>query len=328
MNRHLTPPCLFALAASRPFGERVAAACGVTLSGVEERGFEDGEHKTRPLQSVRGRDVYVIESLCESAEQRINDKLVRLLFFVGALRDAGAGYVTVVAPYLCYARKDRKTKPRDPVTTRYLAALFEAVGAHRMVTLDVHNLAAYQNAFRIATEHLEARPLFVRHVEALPGELAVVSPDVGGVKRAEAFRQSLEQRLRRGVPAGFMEKHRSGGRVTGQTLVGEVRGRTVLLIDDLIASGTTLARAAEACHAHGAAKVIGMASHGAFTARAGEALANPALDALVITDTIPVQRLTDPAVTAKLQVLDTSALFAEAIRRLHEDGSIVELSGD
>ena len=146
---------LFGLEASRGFAADVARALGTPLAVHEERGFEDGEHKTRPLESVRGRDVYVVQSLYGDAAQTVNDKLVRLLFFVGALRDASAARVTAVVPYLAYARKDRKSKSRDPVTTRYVAQLFEAVGADRIVTLDVHNLAAYQNAFRCRTEHLE-----------------------------------------------------------------------------------------------------------------------------------------------------------------------------
>jgi ribose-phosphate pyrophosphokinase len=316
---------LFALNASRPFGDAVARALGRELAAHEEREFEDGEHKARPLESVRGRDVYVVQSLHGDPRQSANDKLVRLLFFLGAVRDAGAGRVTALVPYLCYARKDRKTKSRDPVTTRYVAGLFEAVGVDRVVTLDVHNLAAYQNAFRIATENLEARELFAAHSLGRAEELAVVSPDVGGVKRAEAFRQALEARLDRPVAAGFMEKHRSAGRVSGEILVAEVTDRTVLLIDDLIASGTTLVRAARACLERGAERVIGLASHGAFADRANETLAEPALDRLVITDTIPPERITAAAVRGKLEVVSAAPLFAEAVRRLHEDGSIVEL---
>ena len=138
---------LFALGATRPHGDAIARRLGLELSPHEEREFEDGEHKSRPLISVRGRDVYVIHSLYGDREQSANDKLVRLLFFLGALRDASAGRVTAIVPYLAYARKDRKSKPRDPVTTRYVASLFEAVGTDRVVTLDVHNLAAFQNAY-------------------------------------------------------------------------------------------------------------------------------------------------------------------------------------
>src|SRR6516165_8314689 len=138
---------VFALNSSHDFGEKVCARLGIPQSSHEEREFEDGEHKTRPLVNVRGRDVFVIQSLYGDPKQSVNDKLCRFLFFAGALRDASADRVTAVIPYLCYARKDRRSKPRDPVTTRYVAALFEAVGADAAVTMDVHNLAAYQNAW-------------------------------------------------------------------------------------------------------------------------------------------------------------------------------------
>ncbi len=203
----MTPddPCLFALNASRPYGERVASALGLPLAGHEEREFEDGEHKARPLENVRGRDVYVIHSLYGEPGISANDKLVRLLFFIGALKDASAARVTAICPYLAYSRKDRRSKPRDPVSSRYVAQLFEAVGTDRMVTLDVHNLAAYQNAFRIPAEHLEARGLFVAWFAArLQDEnLVVVSPDAGGVKRADALRDSLARALGRPVGAAL-----------------------------------------------------------------------------------------------------------------------------
>jgi ribose-phosphate pyrophosphokinase len=319
---------LFAPRSTRAYGERVAAELDTALAELEERAFEDGEHKTRPLESVRGRDVYVIESLASDPHQPVNDKLVRLLFLLATLIDHGAFRVTAVLPYLCYARKDRRTKARDPVTIRYLAQLLECTGLHRVLTMDVHNLAAYQNAFRIPAEHLEARRLFADHVASAGCGLVVVSPDTGGVKRAEALRQTLEVRLQRDVPAAFMEKYRSSGRVTGERLVGEVAGCTVLLVDDLIASGGTLARAAAACRKAGATRVVAMATHAAFTPGAADALADPALDELVVTDTIASGRISSPTVAAKLSVLNTSGFVAEAIRRLHENGSLVALNGD
>lgn len=318
---------LFAMNASRALGERVAAAIGVPLAPHEEREFEDGEHKARPLASVRDSDAYVVHSLHGDARQSANDKLVRLLFFVGALRDAGAARVTAVAPYLCYARKDRRSKARDPVSTRYVAALFEAVGTDRIVTLDVHNLAAYENAFRIRTEHLVATPLFVEHFRALAGadELTVVSPDIGGVKRAEAFREALEACIGRPVGRAFMEKSRSEGVVTGDTLVGDVRGRTVIILDDLISSGTTLNRAVAASSAQGAKRILAAASHGLFTAKASELFANPALEELIITDTVPPCHL-DARARAKLRVVSIAPLVGEAIRRMHVGESLVELT--
>lgn len=320
---------MFALEAARDFGAKVAAALGVALAPHEERGFEDGEHKSRPLVNVRGRDVFVVHSLYGDARESANDKLCRLLFFIGALKDAAAARVTALVPYLCYARKDRKSKPRDPVTTRYVAALFEAVGTNRVVTLDVHNLAAYQNAFRCGTDHLEARRLFVDFLAPRVRDAAVtvVSPDVGGVKRADALRETLARALGREVPLAVMEKTRSAGVVSGAALVGDVAGRVALLVDDLISTGTTLARAASACRARGAVRVIAAATHGLFTGDANTRLAEPALDELLVTDSVPSFRLTDPAVRNKLTTLDVGPLFAQATRRIHENGSLVDLLG-
>jgi ribose-phosphate pyrophosphokinase len=321
--------CLFALGASRPFGERTAAALGTSLDPLEERSFADGEHKTRPMVNVRGRDVFVLHSLYADRDASVNDKLCRLLFFLGACRDAGAGRVTAVVPYLCYARKDRKTKARDPVTTRYVAGLFESLGVDAVVTMDVHNLAAYQNAFRRGGEHLEARRLFEAHFATLLADvdIAVVSPDVGGVKRADAFRRGLSARLGREVTGGFMEKGRSGGVVSGETLVGEVRGKSVVLLDDLIGAGTTMERAARACLEAGAASCRAAATHGLFLDGAADVVVGPELDGVVVTDTVPPFRLSPEIVSRRLTVLDAASTFAEAIIRMHTGGSLVDLLG-
>jgi ribose-phosphate pyrophosphokinase len=318
---------LFALEASRPWGEKVAARLGAALAAHEERGFEDGEHKTRPLVNVRGRDVYVIQSLYGDDTQSVNDKLCRLLFFIGTLKDASAERVTAVVPYLCYARKDRKTQTRDPVTTRYAAALFEAVGTDRVITLDVHNLAAFQNAFRCRTDHLEARKMFVNYFAPLLAreEILVLSPDVGGMKRADAFRDALARVMSRAIPTGFMEKQRARGVVSGESLFADVKERTVVIIDDLISTGTTIARAARACRAAGAKKVYVAATHGVFNAKANDVIADPVFEKVVITDSLPPFRLKPALVTKKLVILDAAALFAAAIERVHSGGSLVEL---
>jgi ribose-phosphate pyrophosphokinase len=321
---------LFALDASREFGEKVADHLGLALSAHEERAFEEGEHKTRPLVNVRGADVFVVQSLHGEPGESVNDKLCRLLFFVGALRDAAAGRVTVLAPYLCYARKDRKTQTRDPVTTRYVASLFEAVGVDRVVTIDVHNLAAFQNAFRCQTEHLEARPLFARHFAktSADDDLVILSPDVGGMKRAEAFRRTLESVMGRPAGIGFMEKRRALGEVSGERLYAEVDGKTVVMIDDMIGSGTTMERAASACLAAGAKQVFAAATHGLFVGRAGEVIGGNALKRTLVTDSVPPFRLDQSIVEAKVTVLSAAPLFADAIRAIHENGSIVELLAD
>src|SRR5579885_3339233 len=206
---------LFALQATAELGNRIADALGQPLAAHEERDFEDGEHKGRPLETVRDADVYVVQSLHGGPAESANDKLCRLLFFIGALRDAGAGRVTAVVPYLCYARKDRRTKPLDPVTTRYIAGLFEAVGTDAIVTLDVHNPAAFENAFRCRTVTLTGTPLFVAYAkERKDDKLCVVSPDTGGAKRAELLRETLEAACGKPVGKAFADKHRSAGVVS------------------------------------------------------------------------------------------------------------------
>ncbi|WP_461477596.1 ribose-phosphate diphosphokinase [Mesorhizobium jarvisii] len=165
----------------------------IELDPHEERDFEDGEHKARPLVSVRGRDVYVLHSLAGNGGASANDRLCKLLFFLATCKENGAARATAVVPYLAYARKDRQTKARDPVTTRYVAQLFEAMGTDRIVTLDVHNFAAFQNAFRCESVHLDTRKLFAPLIGKLAGDLPVTifSPDGGGVKtRATAQRGS------------------------------------------------------------------------------------------------------------------------------------------
>lgn len=323
---------LFALGATRAFGEAMATHLDVTLSPMEERSFEDGEFKQRPLASVRGRDVYAISSLYGETNASSADKLLRLLMFIGALKDSGAARVTAVTPYLCFSRKDRRTKPRDPIATRYVAQLFEAMRADALITVDVHNIAAFENAFRCETIPLDAHILFARHFLTLIGDapVAVVSPDLGGEKRAELFRQRLERMLKRPVAKAFMDKTRSEGRVTGDIFAGDVEGRVAIILDDLIAGGGTVARAAAACRAHGATQVFVAATHGIFATTAPETLRNAPIDGVAITDSIALRPndATAGALKEKLTVLPLATLFAEAIRRRHESGSIAQLLAD
>jgi ribose-phosphate pyrophosphokinase len=319
---------LFALPPSEPLGQAVADECGIAVAPHELRRFEDGEHKIRPLVSVRGRDVYVLCSLYGDATESVNDRLCRMMFFVGALRDAGAGRITTVAPYLCYSRKDRRTNPRDPVTTRYVARLIEAAGADRIVTIDVHNLAAYENAFRIPTEHLEANPLFVDRGRALGNErLAVVSPDPGGFHRAESLRDALEQAVGATVELAMLGKHRKGGVVRTESFVGNVEGRTALIVDDMIVTGTTLIRAADACRNRGALAVHVMATHGAFTPAAGGVLGSPLVDSIVITNTIAPDRIDLGPASKKLSVISVAPMLARAISTLHHERSMTTMLG-
>jgi ribose-phosphate pyrophosphokinase len=318
---------VFALAASAELGRAISVALDAPLSVHEERDFEDGEHKSRPVDSVNGTDVYVVMSLHGGPEKSANDKLCRLLFFIGALKDAGAARVTAVAPYLCYARKDRRTKPNDPVTTRYIAGMFESVGTDCVVTLEVHNPVAFENAFRRRTVTLTGTPLFVDYVAAhLPDErLSVISPDAGGMKRAELLREALEKKLGRAIGKGLAEKHRSAGVVSGDLFVGDVAGTTALIIDDLISTGGTLLRTARSAKAAGAKRVLALVTHGLFMQGSAEVIADPALDQIVVTDTVPPFRLEHPDLNKKLVILPAAPLLAEVIRRLHDERNLTDL---
>lgn len=308
---------LFALNATRALGERVAVALGRVLDAHEEREFEDGEHKARPLVDVRGADVYVIQGMQGEPGASANDRLIRLLFFAGCLREHGAARVTAVVPYLAYARKDRQTKPHDPVATRYVAQLAEAVGLGAIVALEVHNVAAFQNAFRIPTLHLDAAPLFAARAAALAreGPLVVASPDPGGVKRAQLAREALEERIGQSIGSAYLEKRRSAGVVSGSLLAGEVNDATVLLVDDLISTGGTMVRAAEACLAAGARRVYALAAHGLFNAGAAAAITHPALAGTIVSDSVPPARL-PAAAQARIEIVPCAPLLAQAIRSL------------
>jgi len=323
--------CLFALRGTDELGNAVARALSEPLAAHEERDFEDGEHKARPLIAVRGADVVVLHSLHGGPQQSANDKLCRLLFFIGALKDAGAARVTAMTPYLCYARKDRRTKPQDPVNTRYVAAMFEAIGADAVVTLDVHNPAAFENAFRCPTVALTAAPLFVDYVKKMVRDkadtkLCVVSPDPGGAKRADLFHEALEGALGQPIGKGFADKRRSAGIVSGDAFVGDVDGATVLVIDDLISTGGTLLRAAQAARRGGAKRIVALVTHGLFMPGSEAAIADPAIDRLVVTDSVPAFRLADAAARGKTDVLPVAPLLAEAIRRLRSGAALSDLS--
>lgn len=309
---------LFALQGSGSFGERVASELGLPLSQVEERIFEDGEEKTRPLVEVRGRDVCVVSGLARSGDQSVHDRLCKLLFFIATLKTNGASRVTVAAPYLAYMRKDRQTKLRDPLTAAYVARLFEAVGTDCLLTMDTHNLAAFQNAFRCLNVHLTAYEAFASHFANLAGsaEVTVVSPDLGGAKRAEMFREALEKLLHRPVGMAFMEKQRSQGIVSGDLFAGEVRGRTAVIIDDIISSGTTMARAAQACADRGAAHIHLCASHALFSSDAAANLAAPFIDEILVSDTVEVAAPYRD--DKRLTIMPVAGLFAGAIARFYE----------
>ncbi|MBU6462215.1 MAG: ribose-phosphate pyrophosphokinase [Bradyrhizobium sp.] len=318
---------VFALHGTDVLGGEIARSLGCELSLLEERTFEDGEHKIRPLEPVAGCDVYVVHSLHGGPEESPNDKLCRMLFFVGALKDAGAARVTAITPYLCYARKDRRTKAQDPVTIRYLAAMFEAAGVDAIVTLEVHNESAFENAFRCPSVALSAAPLLIDKIRSIAGgrSICVVSPDLGGGKRADLLREALEKVAGRPIGKAFVEKHRSSGVVSGDLFAGEVVNALCVVVDDLVSTGGTLVRAAKTARAHGASGVIACVAHGLFMPGSESALADFSIDRIIATDSVPPFRLPHGPVLAKLETVPAAPLFAETIRRLHHHETLADL---
>jgi ribose-phosphate pyrophosphokinase len=312
------PLHLFALGASAPFGRRVAARLGIELAAHDEKEFEDGEFTLRVPPSVRGGHACVIHALAGSKEQGSGERLCRLLFFVAALRDAGAARVTAVLPYVAYARQDSSREPGEPLTLRYVATLLEAAGADVTVALDIHNLAAFQNAFRRRTVHLDGSALFASHFAGLVGqdEVCIVAPDGGGIRRADALRHGLAAALGRPVALAFVEKHREGSRLTGDLMAGDVAGKVAIVFDDIIGTGHTMARAAAAARARGASRVLAAATHAIFAGDATAVLEAAGIDGGAVADTVHDGVRAGPPFT----VLDSSALFAAAIRSLQGEG--------
>jgi ribose-phosphate pyrophosphokinase len=320
MSAVSSAPCLIAPGESRALAGAIAAETALPLIPLEERRFEGGELKLRPLESVRSRTVFVLQSLAGTAEAPVCERLVRLLFLLQLLRDGGAAATIAVLPYLAFARKDRRTQLRDPVTSRYVAQLIEAAGVTQLVGLDVHNPAAFDNAFRVPTVHLTAMPMMVDHfARQMTGSgLAVVSPDVGGIKRAQLFRERLAARIGGEVELAFVEKRRAQGVVATGLLAGEVAGRAAVVLDDLCATGGTLIRAAQACRRAGARSVHAAVTHMPLAAGLDALLAADAISNIVATDSVGIgfPAAHSGAAAGRLIVLPIAPLIAQVIRRM------------
>ena len=316
---------VFDLGHTQVLGEQIARTMDAELDPIEERDFPGGEHKSRPLVSVRGEDVYVIESL--NATERLSpaDRLVRLLFFLATCRENGAGRLTAIVPYLAFMRKEVQTKPRDPVTSKYVAALFEAVRPDMVVTIEAHNKAAFQNAFRCPTLHLDMYSQFAAKIADLSQseKLVFLSPDSGGAKRVDLLRQTYATERRTTPLLALMEKHRSDDVVTGDLFAGDVNGADVIIFDDIISTGGTMLRAANEAASRGAKQVFAMATHGLLTPASSDVLSASSISRVVISDTAAVSP--NLSSSDKLETVSCARLLAETIKRLHGGGSIHRL---
>lgn len=321
---------LFGLDASKDYATKVAEHLDMELCKHIEDYFADREAYIRSDINVRECDVFVIQSLYNDTTETLADKLVKLLFFVGSLKDASASRITVVAPYLAYQRQDRKTESRAPITTKYFAKLLEAAGADRLLTMDVHNLSAFQNAFRIQTDHLEAKNLLADFIADLAQQdkvvdnLVVLSPDSGGMGRAKRFRNALNKRLNAEVGLAYLDKSHHGKVIQGHEIVGDVANKHVVMLDDMISSGATNSESNKAVIAKNGKLWYTCATHGLFVGRVSENLST--IDNIIVTDTIKLKWAGENA--NKVRFISTAKIFAQAIRRIHQGGSLSELLTD
>jgi ribose-phosphate pyrophosphokinase len=321
-------PLVLPLPGAEPLGAATAHAAAAEFGACEYRAFERGEHKIRPLTSVRGRPVAIVA--CAHGDlggTSANDRLVQTWFLTSAVRDAGAQSVTVVAPYLPYARKDRRSKAQDPLGCRYVAQHFEATGADRILVVEPHNVAAFENAFRIEALALPFAPLVADACAVTPRNvpLVVVSPDVGGTKRAQQLRDLLAKRLAREVGLAFVEKQRSRGVMRGGRLVGEIGGADCVVVDDLVASGSTLAHAATVVRDAGARRWSVAVAHALLLPDSVETLGAAGFERVLVSDSVPLA----PEVAAGLPIFvqPLGGYLGAVLRRVWRGGALDELTG-
>ena len=335
---------IFGLNGSKDYAKRIAYALDVPLQDHTASNFEDGESYVKSNVNVRGRDVYVICSLHTDSKSGINDKIVNMLWFIGSLKDASAKRVTAIFPYLGYARQDRKTESRAPIVTKYVAQVFESVGLDRLLTIDVHNLSAFQNAFRIPVDNLDPIRLFTDYlcggigVDGMPvadciedplslrsdnSDLVVLSPDIGGMPRSAALQTALSKRLGIEIPLAIFDKRRvkkensTESELLGGRIIGDVKGKKVIIYDDMIASGGTIIKAGKAVTDNEGEIYAICATH--FIGNAKDELKTAGR--IVIADTIPLKP--EFQSWGNLFVVRSTRLVAQAIKRTHEEGGSI-----
>lgn len=300
---------------NQALAKKVADYLGLELGKVLITEFADGEIFVKIEESIRGSDIFVIQSTCNPS----NQNLMELLIMIDAIKRASAERITAVIPYFGYARQDRKAEPRVPITAKLVANLITTAGANRVLTMDLH-ADQIQGFFDIPVDHLYAFPVFIDYLkenyESL-GDFVVVSPDTGGVKRARYLASFLD------LSIAIIDKRRTGYNVAEvMNLVGEVKGKNAVIVDDIIDTGGTVAKAARKLKEEGAKKVIIMASHPVLSGNAKEKLSDESIDEIVVTDSIPI---TEEKMLPKIKVLSVYKLFAEAISRIHTNSSVSSL---
>lgn len=295
--------------------EGICSFLNVPLGAAKVKTFSDGEIMVEIGENVRGRDIYVVQSTCAPS----NNNLMELLIMIDALKRASAATITAVIPYYGYARQDRKVAPRTPITSKLVADLITTAGADRVVTVDLH-AGQIQGFFNIPVDNLYAAPVLLERLrERFPNNnLVMVSPDAGGTERARAFAKRL------GCTLAVIDKRRTGPNVAEvMHLIGDVKDKTAIILDDMIDTAGTLTQAAKALKAHGAKTIYACATHGVLSGPAIDRINDSDIEKVLITDTVTLGEKTER--TAKIEVLGVAELLAEAIRRIHEDESVSSL---
>jgi ribose-phosphate pyrophosphokinase len=312
--RMLAPLKLFSGNAHPALAKEIASELDTKVGEASVGRFPDGEVEVKISENVRGADCFIIQPTSYPA----NDNLMELLLMVDALRRASAWRITAVMPYFGYGRQDRKAEPRVPISAKLVSNIIRASGVDRVLTMDLH-AGQIQGFFDIPVDHLYANPVLVGHFQKkkIPSEsLVVVSPDAGGVERARAFAKRLESGL------AIIDKRRISPREANvMHVVGDVKGKVALIIDDLVDTGGTLVKAAQALVDGGATRVLAAAAHGVLAGPAIDRLNASPVEELVITNSIPLNHKD----ASKIRVLSVAPLLAEAIQRIHVERSISEL---
>lgn len=317
MNLHGKDIKIFAANSNKPVARGIATALGLPLGKSEVSAFADGECAVSIGESVRGSDVFVVQSTCKP----VNDHLMELLIMIDAFRRASAGRITAVIPYFGYARQDRKAKARDPISAKLVADIITAAGADRVLTMDLH-APQIQGFFDIPVDHLLGSPLlvpyFCKKFADCKDDVVIVSPDLGSVTRARKFAEKFD------APLAIIDKRRPKANVAEvMNIIGDVRGRKVILVDDMIDTAGTLCQAAHALIQVGGAKqVFACATHGVLSPPAVKRIQESAIEELVLLDTI---QLEPESRIDKITQLSISPVFAEAIERIYEDKPVSPL---
>ncbi len=309
---------IFSGNANRPLAEAICKDIGISLGNAEVGAFSDGENFVSIYETVRGSDVFVVQSTCSP----VNDNLMELLIMIDALKRASAGRITAVIPYFGYARQDRKTKPRDPISAKLVANLITKAGADRVLTMDLH-ANQIQGFFDIPLDNLLGSPVFLDYFRKkfadVHEQTMVVSPDVGSVARARAFAQKLD------MPMAIVDKRRQKANSSEvMNIIGDVRDKHVILLDDMVDTGGSLCHAAKALVEIGGCKsVTACASHGVLSGPAVQRIADSVIDEVIFLDTIPPSEAAKAC--PKIKYLTVSHMFAEAIDRIYHENSVSKL---